>query len=182
MKQIFRNLYIETYKNFDQDIDNELSNLTKYNIKFVINLTECNLLNSCHRLSLLCNSIKCKDIFDNKDLLRIKNIPPLDRIGSDVDLRRELREQIIDTQSEFIHKLSKEEGNILFICNRNNVLSQLFVFIIMTLRDESHHIPIIIKDRDIVTSHKNECDIKKYLDKYIDIIYNKVNEISKQAV
>ena len=69
--------------------------------------------------------------------------------------------------------------NILFLCNRNNVLSQLFAFIIMTLRNEEYIIPEILKDRNIVTSDKNETDIKKYLDKYIDIIYNNINEVSK---
>ena len=49
----------------------------------------------------------------------------------------------------------------------------------MTIRKESHHIPIILKNRDIVTSLKNENDIKSYLDKYMSIIYNNINEVSK---
>lgn len=182
MRQLFKNLYIETFKNFDSDITNELSNLTKYNIKYVVNLTECNTLSSYHRLSLLCNKIKFNDIFDNKELRRIKNIPPLDRSKRDLKQRVILREQLINNNSDYILNLSKEDNNILFVCNKNNVLSQLFVFIIMTIRNEDHHIPILIKDRDIVTSKKNEDDIKKYLDKYIDIIYNNKNEISKQSL
>ena len=182
MRLVFRNLYIETYKDFDRDLSNELSNITKYNIKYVINLTECDQLTSYHRLSLLCNKIKCTDVFNNEDLIRIKKIPPTNRSQHDIDLRYKLREEIIDNKSNFIHGLTRKKENILFLCNKNNVLSQLFVFIIMTLRDEAHHIPILIKDRNIVTSRKNENDIKKYLDKYINIIYNKINEIPKQRM
>jgi len=182
MRQIFKNLYIETYRDFDRDIDNELSNLTKYNIKHVVNLTECDVLNACHRISLLCNKIKSKDLFDNPDLLRIKKISPQDRSKRDTSLRYLLRENIINEEKDYILDLSKETENILFLCNKNNVLSQLFVFILMTLRGEKDHIPILIKDRNIVTSAKNETDIKKYLDKYIDIIYNNINEVSEQRM
>jgi hypothetical protein len=182
MRQIFKNLYIETYRNFDRDIDNELSNLTKYNIKYVVNLTECDVLNACHRISLLCNKIKSKDLFDNPDLLRIKKIPPQNRSRHDISLRYILRENIINEEKNYILDLSKETENILFLCNKNNVLSQLFVFILMTLQGEEDHIPILIKDRNIVTSVKNETDIKKYLDKYIDIIYNNINEVSEQKM
>ena len=52
----------------------------------------------------------------------------------------------------------------------------------MTIRNESKYIEKLIKDRSVVTSDKNETDIKKYLDKYIDIIYNNINEVSKQTV
>ena len=179
MRQIFKNLYIETYRDFDRDIDNELSNLTKYNIKYVINLTECDVLNACHRISLLCNKIKSKDFFDNSELLRIKKIPPVNRSKRDISLRHILRENIVNEERDFLKELSKNKDNILFICNKNNVLSQLFAFIIMTIRGEEDHIPILIKDRNIVTSTKNETDIKKYLGKYMDIIYNNINEVSK---
>lgn len=179
MKQIFKNIYIETYKNFDIDVDNELSNLTKNKIKYVINLTECDQLNGNHRMSLLCNGIKCKDFFNHPDLIRIKKIIPEQRTKREISLRYILREEIINNESDFIHQLSIMNENILFICNRNNVLSQLFTFIIMTLRNEEYIIPEILKDRNIVTSDKNETDIKKYLDKYIDIIYNNINEVSK---
>lgn len=182
MRQIFKNLYIETYRNFDKDIDNELSNLTKNKIKYVINLTECDQLNACHRISLLCNKIKSKDIFNNHNLQRIKRIPPIERSKRDISLRFILRENIINDEKDFLKDLSKSSENILFICNKNNVLSQLFSFIIMTLRGEEDHIPILIKDRNIVTSVKNETDIKKYLDKYMDIIYNNINEVSEQKM
>ena len=121
-------------------------------------------------------------MFNNKDLIRIKKILPKNRSEQDINLRYKLREEIIDAQSNFIYELTRKKENILFVCNRNNVLSQLFVFIIMTLRDEAHHIPILIKDRNIVTSRKIENDIKKYLDKYIDIIYNNINEFPKQRM
>lgn len=182
MRQIFRNLYIETYRDFDRDINNELSNLVKNNIKHVINLTECDQLNSCHRVSLLCNKIKYADIFDDKNLLRIKKIPPVERTEYDINLRVRLREEIVKHNIDFITSLSKLKDNILFVCNRNNVLSQLFTFIVMTLRGEDHHIPIIIKDRDIVTTSKNETDIKKYLDNYMNILYNNINEVSEQKM
>lgn len=179
MQKVFRNLYIETYRNFDRDIDNELYNIIKNDIKYIVNLTECDQLNSYHRISLLCNKIKCKDLFNDRDLIRIKKIPPLDRSNDEINLRLKLREEIIEYNRDFIKSLCKFDGNILFLCNKNNVLSQLFTFIIMTIRKESHHIPIILKNRDIVTSLKNENDIKSYLDKYMSIIYNNINEVSK---
>ena len=88
---------------------------------------------------------------------------------------------IADDKQDIIELRKRQisSDNILFICNRNNVLSQLFAFIIMTLRNEEYIIPEILKDRNIVTSDKNETDIKKYLDKYIYIIYNNINEVSK---
>jgi hypothetical protein len=179
MKQIYKNIYIETYKNFDMDIDNELYNLTKNKIKYVINLTECDQLNGNHRMSLLCNKIKSKDFFNHPDLIRIKKIIPEQRTKREISLRYILREEIVNNESIFIRELSEMNDNILFICNRNNVLSQLFAFIIMTLLNEEYIIPEILKDRNIVTSDKNETDIKKYLDKYIYIIYNNINEVSK---
>lgn len=179
MKLIFKNLYIDTFSNFNNDIINELSNLTNYKIKHVVNLTECDSFNSFHKISLLINKIKCKDIFYHHDLLRIKKIPPEERSSRDIKYRIILREELVRKNKNFILNLSKSKDNILFLCNKNNVLSQLFVFIIMTLRNYAHHIPIYIKDRDIVTSDKNENDIRKYLDKYLDIIYNKTNEVSK---
>jgi hypothetical protein len=179
MKQIYKNIYIETYKNFDMDIDNELYNLTKNKIKYVINLTECDQLNGNHRMSLLCNKIKSKDFFNHPDLIRIKKIIPEQRTKREISLRYILREEIVNNEINFIRELSEMNDNILFLCNRNNVLSQLFAFIIMTLRNEEYIIPEILKDRNIVTSDKNETDIKKYLDKYIYIIYNNINEVSK---
>ncbi len=182
MQQIFKNLYIDTYSNFNNDVNNELSNLIKNKIKLVINLTECDQLTTDHRLSLICNKIKCKDIFNHIELIRIKKIPPNNRSNNDIKKRYNLRDKLIHDNSNVIYDLSKLDTNILFLCNRNNVLSQLFVFIIMTLRNESKYIEKLIKDRSVVTSDKNETDIKKYLDKYIDIIYNNINEVSKQTV
>jgi hypothetical protein len=130
-------------------------------------------------MSLLCNKIKSKDFFNHPDLIRIKKIIPEQRTKREISLRYILREEIVNNESIFIRELSEMNDNILFICNRNNVLSQLFAFIIMTLRNEEYIIPEILKDRNIVTSDKNETDIKKYLDKYIYIIYNNINEVSK---
>ena len=96
MQKVFRNLYIETYRNFDRDIDNELYNIIKNDIKYIVNLTECDQLNSYHRISLLCNKIKCKDLFNDRDLIRIKKIPPLDRSNDEINLRFKLREEIRD--------------------------------------------------------------------------------------
>ena len=41
------------------------------------------------------------------------------------------------------------------------------------------HIDSILRDKEVVTSAKYRADIKNYLDKYIDIIYNNINEVSK---
>lgn len=177
MINIFNNLYIDTYNNFSEDIINKLPTFLNADIKHVVNLTECNLLRLPYKLVMIRNKIKFTDFFKNNDLIRIKQIPPAERTQEEIKVRKILREDIVRCRSNYILNLSNSKDNILFICNNNNVLSQLFVFIIMTLQGDQKYVPILLKDRCIVTSHKNETDIRNYLDIYIPIIYNKVNEI-----
>ena len=179
MREIYNNLFIDTFKNFDKSVRGSLQDLIHNDIKYVINLTECGRLDARHRIALMCSKIKALDFFNDDELYRIKQIPPSSRTSNEINRRSIIREQIVYANTEFLKTLSVENVNILFVCNQNNVLSQLFAFIIMTLRGEDNHIPILMKDRNIVTSHKNETDIKKYLDKYMGIIYNKINEVSK---
>jgi len=40
MKQVYRNLFIDTFKNLDISIEDELNNLILNDIQYVINLTE----------------------------------------------------------------------------------------------------------------------------------------------
>jgi len=180
MKQIYSNLFIDTFKNLDRSISNELNNLLLNDIRYVINLTEYEQLNASHRIALISNGIKSLDFFDDPDLHRIKRIPPQSRSEEEISSRITIRNRIIKEKSELILNLSKVTDNILFVCNRNNVLSPLFVCLMMHLQScNASYIDSILQDEDIVTSAKNRADIKKYLDKYIDIIYNYNNEISK---
>lgn len=181
MKKIFNNLYIDTFESLDSSIEAELSDFYKNDIKYVINLTECSQLTHMHRISFVCNKIKALDLFKNSELQRIKKIAPKDRTDSEVKSRFILRDSIILKNREFLLKLGKTRDNILFVCNRNNVLSPLFVFIIMKLQGFENYIENMMRDKTLVTSHQNKCDIEKYLDKYISIIYNSNNEVSKQA-
>jgi len=177
MKKIFNNLYIDTFESLDSSIEAELSDFYNNNIKYVVNLTECNQLTPMHRLSFVCNKIKALDLFDNYELRRIKKIAPVDRTEREVKSRFILRDNIVLQNREFLLELSKSTDNILFTCNRNNVLSPLFVFIIMKLQGYENYIENMMRDKTIVTSHQNKCDIEKYLDKYISIIYNNNNEV-----
>ena len=52
----------------------------------------------------------------------------------------------------------------------------------MHLQGNENYIKNIMKNKDVITSQSNKADVQKYLDKYKDIIYNKINEIPKQAV
>ena len=180
MKQIYSNFYIDTFINLDKSIENELNDLITNKIEYVINLTEYQQLNVNHRIALTCNGIKSIDFFNDPELHRIKRIPPQSRSGEEISSRFIIRNRIIKEKSEFILNLSKMTGNILFICNRNNVLSPLFVCLMMYLRScTASHIDSILRDKEVVTSAKYKADIKNYLDKYIDIIYNNINEVSK---
>lgn len=182
MKKVFNNIYIETFKNFNTDIAGELRDLYKNDIIYVINLTECNQLTADHRIALVCNKIKALDFFNDPELYRIKNIKPELRTTTEVQSRSTIRERIISDKSKLLLELSETDGNILFICNCNNVLSPLFTFIIMHLQGNGNYIENMMRDENLITSQKNKADVQKYLDKYKDIIYNKLNEISKQAV
>ena len=44
MKKVFNNIYIDTFKSFDRSIDAELSDFYENDIKYIVNLTECNQL------------------------------------------------------------------------------------------------------------------------------------------
>tara|TARA_R110001592_G_scaffold328964_1_gene610583 strand:- start:4411 stop:4965 length:555 start_codon:yes stop_codon:yes gene_type:complete len=182
MKKVFNNIYIDTFKSFDRSIDAELSDFYENDIKYIVNLTECNQLTANHRIALVCNKIKALDFFNDPELYRIKNIKPELRTSSEVQSRSTIRERIMGEKSKFLLDISKIDGNILFVCNRNNVLSPLFTFIIMHLQGNENYIKNIMKNKDVITSQSNKADVQKYLDKYKDIIYNKINEIPKQAV
>lgn len=182
MKKVFNNIYIDTFKNFDINIAAELKDFYKNDIIYVVNLTECNQLTADHRIALVCNKIKALDFFNDPELYRIKNIKPELRTTDEVQSRSIIRERIIGEKSKNLLELSKVDGNILFVCNRNNVLSPLFTFIVMHLQGYGNYIENMMRDENLVTSQKNKADIQKYLDKYKDIIYNKLNEISKQTV
>jgi hypothetical protein len=180
MKHIYHNLFIDTFKNLDRSIEGEMKDLIKNNIEYVINLTEYQQLNVNHRIALTCNGIKSLDFFDDPELHRIKRIPPQSRSGEEISSRITIRNRIIKERSKFLLTLCGMTGNILFICNRNNVLSPLFVCLMMHLQScNASHIDSILQDDDVVTSAKNRADIKNYLDKYKDIIYNNINEVSK---
>ncbi len=180
MRQIYSNFYIDTFINLDKSIEDELNDLITNKIEYVINLTEYEQLNVNHRIALTCNGIKSLDFFKDPELHRIKHIPPQSRSGEEIRSRITIRNRIIKERSKFLLTLSGMTGNILFICNRNNVLSPLFVCLMMHLQScSASHIDSILQDDDVVTSAKNRADIKNYLDKYIDIIYNNINEVSK---
>ena len=180
MKQVYRNLFIDTFKNLDRSIEDELNNLILNDIQYVINLTEYEQLNVSHRIALISNGIKSLDFFDDPELHRIKRISPQSRSEEEISSRITIRDRIIKERSQFLLNLSEMTGNILFICNRNNVLSPLFVCLMMHLQScNARHVDSILQDKDVVTSAKNRADIKNYLDKYIGIIYNNINEVSK---
>lgn len=178
MKKVYGNLYIDTFKNFDASVNGELNDFIKNKIKLVINLTECAQLDASQRIALICNKIKAFDLFNDPELVRIKQIPPNDRTAEEVNSRSIIREKRVKELSQYILDLSKVEENILFVCNKNNVLSQLFVLIILKLRGKDDVVKDILEDSNIVTTIKNRNDIEKYLEKYISIIYNEVNEVS----
>jgi hypothetical protein len=180
MKKVYGNFYIDTFKNLDILIEEKLSKLITNNIKHVINLTECEQLNVNHRVALTRNGIKSLDFFNDSKLHEIKRVPPKYRSTEDISIRHAIRERIVEERSKFLFELSRSTQNILFVCNRNNVLSPLFVCIMIHLRlCDDDVIYSILQDNKIVTTVKNKNDINFYIDKYIKIIYNKLNEISK---
>jgi hypothetical protein len=86
----------------------------------------------------------------------------------------------MDTFSKlkYIESLRVQSGNILFVCNENNVLAPLFIMIIMSLKGYYETALVTLDNASIIKQEKKET-IKKYLDKYLELIYNKLNEISK---
>lgn len=178
MKHITCNYYIDTFCNFLTDVENNLKYIKENNIKYVLNLTECNLLSIKERLLLAKNGIKSHNFFTDGRLIMIKTVPPEERTEFEKTLRIELREKTVLESVDYLKETAIIRDNILLLCNQNNVLSQLFTFILMSIDNKKDQIEALLNDTSIV-DEKNKADIKTYLDKYLDIYYNKINETQK---
>tara|TARA_R110000803_G_scaffold70111_3_gene132856 strand:- start:200 stop:703 length:504 start_codon:yes stop_codon:yes gene_type:complete len=165
-----------TFNNLAENLLTSLGCLYLKDIKTVVNLTERDQLSSEQSLQLLKLGIKSHNFFDNPDLINIKKVKPDSRTDTQTLLRSKIRETIIIHKLKYIESLRDQNGDILFICNENNVLAPLFIMIIMSLKGY-YKTALITLDNDSIIKQEKKETIKKYLDKYLDIIYNKLNEI-----
>lgn len=178
MLKVFNNLYMDTFSNLAKNLLTSRGCLNLKDIKIVVNLTERDQLSSEQSLQLLKLGIKSHNFFDNPDLINIKKIKPDSRTDTQTLLRSKIRETILLSKLEYIENLRNQKSDILFICNENNVLAPLFIMIIMSLEGYYETALITLDDSNII-KQKKKAAIKKYLDKYLELIYNKLNEISK---
>jgi hypothetical protein len=169
---------MDTFSNLAGNLLSPQGCLYFKNIKIVVNLTERDQLSSEQSLQLLKLGIKSHNFFDNPDLINIKKVKPDSRTDTQTLLRSKIRETIIIHKLKYIESLRVQSGNILFVCNENNVLAPLFIMIIMSLKGYYETALVTLDNASIIKQEKKET-IKKYLDKYLELIYNKLNEISK---
>jgi hypothetical protein len=178
MIQVFNNLYMDTFNNLAENISTRRNYLNLKDIKTVVNLTERDQLSSEQSLRLLKLGIKSHNFFDNPDLISIKKVKPDERTNTQTLLRLKIRETLLLSKLEYIESLREQKSDILFICNENNVLAPLFIMIIMSLQGYYNTALITLDDSSIIKQEK-KATIRKYLDKYLKLVYNKLNEISK---
>ena len=175
---VYNNLYMSTFSELTEHMLTPRGRSNLLDIKIVVNLTERDQLSSEQSLQLLKLGIKSQNFFDNKDLIGIKKIKPDCRTDTQTLLRSKIRESILLSKLKYIKDLCNQENIILFVCNENNVLAPLFIMIVMSLEGHYETALEILNDSNII-KQKKKAAIRRYLDKYLELIYNKLNEISK---
>jgi hypothetical protein len=167
---------MNTFSRFSGALIQGNNELISNNIRHVINLTECDSLTSMQSLSLARKRIKSINFFNDDRLTQIKKIVPSSRTEEQVNQRYIIRESILRNQTRYIKELSSFTDGILFICNKNNVLSPLFILLILSLKRRNDAV-VSLLDNPLVVKPTQKQTIEKYLAIYLDIVYNKLNEL-----
>ena len=185
IKYIHDNIYIDKYKNFIEHYTKGEYGIDYHNIKHIVNLTECKVFSARDIAYLLSKNIEAYNLFEHTELAHIKKILKSDRSNKQKEMREKIRESIVSNHAHYIESLSRESGGILFICSQNNVLSPTFALIILSLRAANKNKFDYIKVKQKVFEEINtsaapfialkyQHSIKIYLDKYIQLIYNRI--------